>query len=55
MRIVTHSINAKELSDGCVQVFLTIDVHGLDHLSIVARKIESLAHVIRVKRSGVDL
>ena len=55
MRIVTHSINAKELSDGCVQVFLTIDVHGLDHLSTVARKIESLAHVIRVKRSGVDL
>lgn len=55
MRIVTHSIQIKELRDGCVHVYLTIDVHGLDHLNTVAHKIESLAHVISVNRSGVDL
>ncbi len=55
MRVVTHSINIKELNDGCVQVYLTIDVHGLEHLGTVAKKIENLGDVMSVKRSGIDL
>lgn len=55
MRVVTHSINIKELNDGCVQVYLTIDVHGLEHLGTVAKKIEILGDVMSVKRSGIDL
>ena len=52
MRVVMHSMTTKDLGDGFVQVYITIDVHGLEHLKTIAEKIRKISNVVNVKRSA---
>ncbi len=51
MRIVMHSINTHELSDGCIEVFLNIDVMDLSHLDTVMNRINKINNVMTVERA----
>lgn len=51
MRIVMHSINTHELSDGCIEVFLNIDVMDLSHLDTVMKRINKINNVMTVERA----
>lgn len=52
MRVVLHSMATKETGDGCMQAFLTIDVHGLDHLRSIIAKLSKIRNVMKVERSS---
>ncbi len=50
MHIMTHSLTMNPQSDGCVKVFLTIEVHGLSHLEVIAKKLRKIRDVLQVER-----
>ncbi len=51
MRVVVHSMTTKTMTDGCTKINIVIDVHGLDHLQTIAKKLEKIQDVINIKRS----
>ena len=51
MRIVMHSINTHELSDGCMEVYLNIDVMDIAHLDTVMKRINKITNVMTVERA----
>lgn len=51
MRIVMHSINTRELKDGCIEIFLNIDVLDLTHLDTVMKRIAKISNVMTVERT----
>lgn len=52
MRIVTHAINTRDLGDGRTGVYVTIDVHSLDHLDTIAKKLRKINGVNDVYRAS---
>ena len=50
IRVVTHSINVNDPGDGCIYVYVTIDVHSLTHLESVAKKLRKITNVLDVSR-----
>ncbi len=51
MRILLHSINTSSQGDGTMQVFVKIDVHDLQHLDSIAKKLKKISNVIDVYRA----
>jgi len=51
MRIVMHSINTHELSDGCIEVYLNIDVMDIAHLDTVMKRLNKITNVMTVERA----
>ena len=54
MRIVMRSMITRPSSDGRLQILLTVDVRGLEHLKTVATRIEKLRDVTSVQRSAAQ-
>lgn len=54
MRIVMRSMITRPSSDGRLQILLTVDVRGLEHLKTVAMRIERLRDVTSVQRSAAQ-
>ena len=54
MRIALHSMSSKEMSDGCIEVYITIDVHGLDHLRSVCARLEKIRSVFKIERGTLS-
>jgi GTP pyrophosphokinase len=54
MRIVMHSINVHEESDGRIQVFLTIDVHDINHLEGIIQKLKRISSTLDITRNKGD-
>ena len=52
MRIVMHSINTHDTSDGLIRIYTNIDVHSLDHLESIAKKLRKIPNVLDVYRSS---
>ena len=50
MRIVMHSMNTHNLNDGCIQVFLTIDVMDIAHLDTVIKHLKKISNVMDITR-----
>ena len=54
MRIALHSMSSKEMNDGCSEVYITIDVHGLDHLRSVCSRLEKIRSVFKIERGTLS-
>ena len=54
MRIVMHSINVHEETDGRIRVFLTIDVHDTNHLESVVQKLRRINGTLDISRNKGD-
>jgi len=54
MRIVMHSINVHEETDGRIRVFLTIDVHDINHLESVVQKLKRINGTLDISRNKGD-
>lgn len=54
MRIVMHSINVHEESDGRIQVFLSIDVHDINHLEGIIQKLKRIPGTLDITRRKGD-
>lgn len=54
MRIALHSMSSKDMKDGCVEVYITIDVHGLDHLRSVCARLEKIRSVFKIERGTLS-
>ena len=54
MRIALHSMSSKEMNDGCSEVYVTIDVHGLDHLRSVCSRLEKIRSVFKIERGTLS-
>ncbi len=52
MRVAMHSMNYKPLKDGCAEVYIIIEVHTLEHLDMVAKRLGKIPDVMSVKRGG---
>lgn len=52
MRIVLHSISAKDMGDGCTQVYLNVDVHDISHIDLICKRIKKLTNIIDARRVG---
>ena len=46
-----HSINTSSQSDGTVRIYVKIDVHDIEHLDSVAKRMKKIANVIDVFRT----
>ena len=55
MRIVMHSINLHEENDGRIQVFLSIDVHDINHLDGIIQKLKRIAGTLDISRRKGDM
>ena len=53
MRIVTHSINTRDSGDGRTNVYVSIDVHSIDHLDTIAKKLRKINGVNDVYRASL--
>lgn len=54
MRIVMHSINVHEENDGRIQVFISIDVHDINHLEGVIQKLKRIHGTLAITRGNGD-
>ncbi len=54
MRIALHSMSSRDMNDGCSEVYITIDVHGLDHLRSVCARLEKIESVFKVERGTLN-
>lgn len=53
MRIVTHAINTRDSGDGRTNVYVSIDVHSIDHLDTIAKKLRKINGVNDVYRASL--
>lgn len=51
MRIVMHSINIHDIPDGRTQIFVSVDVHDLEHLKAITSKLTRITNVLDISRS----
>jgi len=51
MHIMTRGLSMQQISNGDVRVVLSIEVHSLSHLEIVAKRLRKLKDVLRVERA----
>ena len=51
MHIMTRGLSMQQIPNGDVRVVLSIEVHSLSHLEIVAKRLRKLKDVLRVERS----
>ncbi len=54
MRIQISAIKTHELGDGRVQIFITIEVHEVEHLDYICRRLGKLQGVTDITRSKVN-
>ncbi len=51
MHIMTRGLSMQQIPNGDVRVVLSIEVHSLSHLEIVAKRLRKLKDVLKVERS----
>ena len=50
MHLFIHALNSRETKDGNATIYATITIHGLDHLTSVITRLQSIAGIISVRR-----
>ncbi|HEX2937780.1 MAG TPA: bifunctional (p)ppGpp synthetase/guanosine-3',5'-bis(diphosphate) 3'-pyrophosphohydrolase [Ruminiclostridium sp.] len=53
MRVMIHTVNARELKNGNAAINLTVDVTSTEHLKNVILRLSKISGVIEVSRSGL--
>ncbi len=51
MRVLMHSINTSSQGDGTVRIYVKVDVHDIEHLDSVAKRMKKITNVIDVYRT----
>ncbi|NLA72481.1 MAG: (p)ppGpp synthetase, partial [Clostridiales bacterium] len=50
MRVFINSVNTRENKDGTVNIYITITVSSVEHLTSVAQRLEKIDGVIYIER-----